>query len=90
MGQPARDEETFRHIVESHQRSLRLHCSRMLGSLRDAEDLTHETLVRAWKSLDQFGGRASVRAWVCRIATNACLDEIERRQHRILPVAVGS
>jgi RNA polymerase sigma-70 factor (ECF subfamily) len=90
MALPVRDEDSFRELVESHQRALRVHCYRMLGSLQDAEDLTQETLLRAWKSLDQFGGRASVRAWLYRIATNACLDEIERRGRRILPVMAGS
>ena len=90
MALPARDEDTFRELVDAHQRALRVHCYRMLGSLQDAEDLTQETLLRAWKSLDQFGGRASVRAWLYRIATNACLDEIERRGRRILPVMAGA
>ncbi len=90
MAQPARDDNTFRQLVESHQRELRVHCYRMLGSLQDAEDLTQETLLRAWKSLDQFGGRASLRAWLYRIATNACLDEIERRARRSLPVLAGT
>src|SRR5579871_3129528 len=90
MALPVGDEDTFRQLVESHQRALRVHCYRMLGSLQDAEDLTQETLLRAWKSLDQFGGRASVRAWLYRIATNACLDEIERRGRRILPVMAGT
>jgi RNA polymerase sigma-70 factor (ECF subfamily) len=90
MALPARDEDTFRQLVESHERALRVHCYRMLGSLQDAEDVTQETLLRAWKSLDQFGGRASVRAWLYRIATNVCLDEIERRARRILPVLAGA
>jgi RNA polymerase sigma-70 factor (ECF subfamily) len=90
MALPVRDEDTFRQLVESHQRALRVHCYRMLGSLQDAEDLTQETLLRAWRSLESFGSRASVRAWLYRIATNACLDEIERRGRRILPVMAGS
>ncbi len=90
MALPVQDDDTFRQLVESHQRSLRVHCYRMLGSLQDAEDLTQETLLRAWKSLDRFSGRASVRSWLYRIATNACLDEIERRGRRILPVMAGS
>src|SRR5262249_57027929 len=70
----ANDEE-FRHLVESHERAVRMHCYRMLGSLQDAEDVTQETLIRAWRSLDRFEGRGSSRGWLYRIATNACLDE---------------
>ena len=85
-----RDDESFRELVEPHQRAVRLHCYRMLGSLQDAEDVTQETLLRAWRSLDRFEGRASMRAWLYRIATNACLDEIDRRSRRILPFMQGS
>jgi len=83
-------DEAFRQLVEPHERAVRLHCYRMLGSLQDAEDLTQETLLRAWRSLDRFEGRASTRAWLHRIATNACLDEIDRRGRRILPVMLGT
>ncbi len=89
MAVETRDNEAFRRLVEPHQRAVRLHCYRMLGSLQDAEDLTQETLLRAWRSLDRFEGRASMRAWLYRIATNACLDEIHRRGRRILPVQAG-
>src|SRR5579864_4252849 len=85
-----RDDESFRELVEPHQRAVRLHCYRMLGSLQDAEDVTQETLLRAWRSLDRFEGRASMRAWLYRIATNACLDEIDRRSRRVLPFMQGS
>src|SRR5579859_8125798 len=84
------DDEAFRLLVEAHERALRVHCYRMLGSLQDAEDQTQETLLRAWRSLDRFEGRASVRGWLYRIATNACLDELERRGRRLLPPMVGS
>jgi RNA polymerase sigma-70 factor (ECF subfamily) len=62
----------------------------MLGSLQDAEDQTQETLLRAWRSLQTFEGRASVRAWLYRIATNACLDELDRRGRRLLPPMLGA
>jgi len=57
----------------------------MLGSVLDAEDLVQETLLRAWKNLDSFEGRASLRAWLYKIATNACLDELAKRPRRGLP-----
>src|ERR1700730_939854 len=84
------DDDAFRQLVEAHQRALRVHCYRMLGSLQDAEDQTQETLLRAWRSLDKFEGRASARAWLYRIATNACLDELDRRGRRLLPPMLGS
>jgi len=87
--EPRADDWAFRQLVEAHQRELRVHCYRLLGSLQDAEDLTQETLLRAWRSLEGFEGRASLRAWLYRIATNACLDEIDRRSRRILPVMSG-
>src|ERR1700674_1718891 len=84
------DDDAFRQLVEAHERALRVHCYRMLGSLQDAEDQTQETLLRAWRSLDRFDGRASVRSWLYRIATNACLDELERRGRRLLPPMLGA
>jgi RNA polymerase sigma-70 factor, ECF subfamily len=90
MAVEQRDDEAFRQQIEPHRLAVRLHCYRMLGSLQDAEDLTQETLLRAWRSLDRFEGRASTRAWLYRIATNACLDEIDRRGRRILPVMEGT
>jgi RNA polymerase sigma-70 factor (ECF subfamily) len=90
MAVERRDDEAFRQLLEPHRHAVRLHCYRMLGSLQDAEDLTQETLLRAWRSLDRFEGRASTRAWLHQIATNACLDEIDRRGRRILPVMQGT
>jgi RNA polymerase sigma-70 factor (ECF subfamily) len=84
------NEESFRELVDAHERALRVHCYRLLGSLQDAEDLTQETLLRAWRSMDSFAGRASLRTWLYRIATNACLDELNRRGRRLLPVMIGS
>ncbi|SED25628.1 RNA polymerase, sigma subunit, ECF family [Amycolatopsis tolypomycina] len=66
-----------------------MHCYRMLGSPADAEDLTQETFLRAWKGRDGFEGRASVRTWLYRIATNACLDVLARRPRRVLPDQLG-
>src|SRR6185436_1735633 len=82
-------EEDFRLLVEGHRRELHAHCYRMLGSLHDAEDALQETLLRAWRGLPAFGGRAPLRAWLYRIATNACLDAISRRSRRVLPIDYG-
>src|ERR1700682_4595320 len=84
------DDEQFRLLVEQHERALRAHCYRMLGSLQDAEDQTQETLLRAWRSLDKFEGRASARAWLHRIATTACVAELGRRGRRLLPPMLGT
>jgi RNA polymerase sigma-70 factor (ECF subfamily) len=90
MAVERRSDDAFHQLIEPHRHAVRLHCYRMLGSLQDAEDLTQETLLRAWRSLDRFEGRASTRVWLHQIATNACLDEIDRRGRRILPVMQGT
>jgi RNA polymerase sigma-70 factor (ECF subfamily) len=82
----AGDERAFRELVEPYRRALEIHCYRMLGSPHDAEDLVQETLLRAWRGLDRFERRAGIKTWLYRIATNACLDEIERRPRRLEPV----
>ena len=70
----AGDEEAFGSLVEPYRRELQLHCYRILGSLQDSEDLLQETLLAAWRGLDKFEGRASMRSWLYRIATNRCLN----------------
>ena len=70
----AGDEEAFGSLIEPYRRELQLHCYRILGSLQDAEDLLQETLLAAWRGLDKFEGRASMRSWLYRIATNRCLN----------------
>ena len=82
-------EEDFRFLVENHRRELHAHCYRMLGSLHDAEDALQDTLLRAWRGLPEFSGRGSLRGWLYRIATNACLDAISRRSRRVLPIDYG-
>jgi RNA polymerase sigma-70 factor, ECF subfamily len=78
----AGDEHAFRELVEPYGRELQLHCYRILGSLQDAEDMLQETLLAAWRGLDAFEGRASLRAWLYRIATNRCLNALRGRRRR--------
>jgi RNA polymerase sigma-70 factor (ECF subfamily) len=81
----AGDESAFSSLVESYRRELQIHCYRMLGSLEDSEDLVQETFLRAWRNRHTFEGRSSFRAWLYRIATNACLDALERRPRVATP-----
>src|SRR3954471_22544972 len=76
------DENAFRELVDPYRRELQLHCYRILGSLQDAEDQVQETLLAAWRGLDSFEGRASLRAWLYRIATNRCLNALRDRSRR--------
>ena len=85
----AGDENAFAALVEPHRRDLHAHCYRMLGSLQDAEDALQDALLRAWRGLGRFEGRASLRTWLHRIATTACLDLAKRRPARVLPIAYG-
>src|ERR1700733_12160929 len=82
----AGDERAFRQLVEPYRHALEVHCYRMLGSPHEAEDLVQETLLRAWRALERFEPRAQLQTWLYRIATNACLDELERRPRRPEPV----
>ena len=70
----AGDGDAFRALTEPHRRELQVHCYRMLGSLQDAEDALQDTLLAAWQGIGGFEGRASVRTWLYRIATNRCLS----------------
>jgi RNA polymerase sigma-70 factor (ECF subfamily) len=81
----APDQAAFAAACEAHRRTLRLHCYRMTGSFDDAEDLVQETFLRAWRAREGFDGRAQLSTWLHRIATNVCLDALERRPARVLP-----
>jgi RNA polymerase sigma factor (sigma-70 family) len=72
----------FRDLVEPYRRELLVHCYRMLGSLQDAEDVLQETMLAAWRGLDSFEGRSSVRTWLYKIATNRCLNAVRDGKRR--------
>jgi RNA polymerase sigma-70 factor, ECF subfamily len=85
------DDAAFSALLERHRGELRVHCYRMLGSFEDSEDLVQETFLRAWRGRSGFRpeGEDSLRAWLYRIATNACLDFLAARPRRVLPVGGG-
>jgi RNA polymerase sigma-70 factor (ECF subfamily) len=76
------DEDAFRELTEPYRRALHVHCYRIVGSLQDAEDLVQETLLAAWRGLEQFDQRASIRTWLYRIATNRSLDALRAGSRR--------
>ena len=87
---PKNDPKRFQEIVEAHREELLAHCYRFTASRQDAEDLVQETFLRAWRGLDRFEGRSSLRSWLYRIATNACLNAAARRgTKRVFPEDVA-
>src|SRR4030095_784518 len=78
----AGDEDAFRELTDPFRRELQLHCYRILGSVQDAEDMVQETLLAAWRRLEQFEARSSLRAWLYQIATNRCLNVLRGRRRR--------
>ncbi len=75
--------------LEKHRIELTAYCYRMLGSIFEAEDAAQETMIRAWRGLDRFEGRSSLRSWMYRIATNVCFDALKGRQRRATPIDLG-
>ncbi|HEX4010388.1 MAG TPA: sigma-70 family RNA polymerase sigma factor [Solirubrobacteraceae bacterium] len=84
------DEDAFAQLTAPYHRELQVHCYRIVGSLQDAEDLLQETMLAAWRGLEHFEGRSSLRAWLYTIATNRCLNALRDGARRPQPVVIGA
>jgi RNA polymerase sigma-70 factor (ECF subfamily) len=89
---PGRDQRSFQKLVEAHRGELLAHCYKFTGSLHDAEDMVQETFLRAWRGIDRFEGRSSLRSWLYKIATNACLNASARKSsaRRVFPEDIAA
>jgi RNA polymerase sigma-70 factor (ECF subfamily) len=84
------DGGAFESLVAPYLRELRAHCYRMAGSLHEADDLMQESLLKAWKGLPKFERRSDLRTWLYKVITNVCLDELDKRGARVLPMELGN
>ncbi|MGH3376708.1 MAG: sigma-70 family RNA polymerase sigma factor [Actinoallomurus sp.] len=85
----ATSDQEYQDLIEQHRSELHAHCYRMLGSAHDADDALQDALLRAWRAVDRFEGRSSLRTWLHTVATHTCLDLIQTRGRRALPVDLG-
>src|SRR4051812_39563923 len=83
------DRTAFEAMIEPYRRELKAHCYRMSGSMHDAEDLLQESLLKAWRGIGHFESRSSLRTWLYKVTTSACLDAVDQRKTRSLPVGLG-